>query len=253
MPYFSLNQSVFIDSYRYAIDKMREEKILSNKEFAIYLSALIFLLQNIVTSIGDHFAQPQKLKLINEPKYIKEIVKIINKRNFDITKCLNDKISEFNSSEAINNNNKCFNMDVMELLNNDNIMDEIDAIYMDPPYTNAHYSRFYHILETLVNYDYPEFSFNARYSINRFQSDFCIKSKALTAFDEMIKTCSKKKKKLFISYSDTKQCMISKTDLIDICKNYYDYVHIIETEYLYRNLGQKPNKVKGNELLFICK
>ena len=24
-------------------------------------------------------------------------------------------------------------------------------------------------------------------------------------------------------------------------------------DYLYRNLGQKPNKVKGNELLIVCK
>ena len=42
-----------------------------------------------------------------------------------------------------------------EVLAKAEVANNVDLIYIDPPYTNAHYSRFYHILETLVDYDYP--------------------------------------------------------------------------------------------------
>lgn len=253
MPYFSLNQAIFIDSYRYSIDKLYLLNKINEKEYAIYLSLLIYLLQNIVTSVGDHFAQPQKFKLVDEPKYEKEIIKIINKKNLCLEKCIEDKLEEFRHSQPIEANHRCFNLDAIALLNDDSIMEKVSIIYMDPPYTNAHYSRFYHILETLVKYDYPEFSFNARYPINRHQSPFCIKSKAKKTFEEMISICSKKNKKLLISYSDTKQCIIMKNELIEICEKYYKCVEVVQIDYLYRNFGQKPNKVKGNELLIVCR
>ena len=129
---------------------------------------------------------------------------------------------------------------------------EITTIYIDPPYTNAHYSRFYHILETLVLYDYPDIEFFGRYRSDRYQSPFCIRSEALNEFSEMMRLCSESKKKLVISYSDTSQCILKKDEIIDITKKYYGNVQVKEMDYLYRNFGQKPNKVKGNELLIIC-
>ena len=68
----------------------------------------------------------------------------------------------------------------------------------------------------------------------------------------MIKICSEKKKVLIISYADTSQCLIKYDEIIDICKKYYSSVDINKINYLYRNLGQKPNKVNGNELLIVC-
>ena len=75
----------------------------------------------------------------------------------------------------------------------------VDLVYIDPPYTNAHYSRFYHILETLVNYDYPELEFFGRYRNDRFQSSFCIKSEATQEFEYMIGTCAEAQKIILVS------------------------------------------------------
>ena len=86
-------------------------------------------------------------------------------------------------------------------------MNKVDVIYIDPPYTNAHYSRFYHILETLVKYDYPDTEYHGRYRTDRYQSPFGIKSKAHDEFDTMISLCRTARKSLVISYSDTKQCI----------------------------------------------
>ena len=34
----------------------------------------------------------------------------------------------------------------------------VGVAYLDPPYSPVHYSRFYHVLEELVDYDYPPVS-----------------------------------------------------------------------------------------------
>lgn len=253
MPYFSLNQAVIIDSYRYAIDKMLENKEITQLIHNAYLCALIFLLQNIVCSVGDHFAQPQQLKLINERKHYKEISKIIGKKNFDVIGCLEQKINEIKEYSYCNFSNKCFNRDYLDLLTDDGVMNNVSAIYIDPPYTNAHYSRFYHILETLVNYDYPEIEYKGRYRTERIQSPFCVKSKVEDAFRKLILNCACKNKKLFISYADTQQCMITKDKIIEICGEFYTMVEVKEIEHMYRNFGQKAHKVVGKELIISCR
>lgn len=253
MPYFTLNQAVEIDSLRCAIELLYRNKEINETEYYVYLSLLIYALQNIVTSIGDHFAQPQILKISEEKKYKKEVDKILYKKTLKIYDLMFAKQEEFKNIDVKKyGENKCFNLDAKKLLENETIMNHVDIIYMDPPYTNAHYSRFYHILETLINYNYPKLEFNGRYSEERYQSPYCIKTKASKEFENLIEICSIKNKKLIISYSDTSQCIIDYETMKEICNRYYKKVKINKIDYLYRNLGQKPNKVKGNELLIIC-
>ena len=254
MPYFSLRQAIFVDSYRYAIDRMLQTNAIGQTEHYVHLSFLIYLLNNIVTSVGDHFAQPQQFKVSDENKLKREVAKIIKKKSLDLIKCLQDKCDEFRKiNTAKLNNNKAYCDDYINVLQDRDVIDNVDLIYIDPPYTNAHYSRFYHILETLVAYDYPELEYFGRYRNDRFQSPFCIKSEALREFDRMIDACSRIKKIVVISYSDTKQCIITKEQLLAICNKYYSSVTLEEQDYLYRNFGQKPNRVQGTELLIVCR
>lgn len=255
MPYFSLNQAIFIDSYRYAIDKLLEFQAISTTEYYVYLALLIYLLNNIVTSVGDHFAQPQQFKVSDEIKLKREVAKILKKKSLDIVKCIREKCLEFKKLNADNTcgNNIAFCDDYKSILEKEEVINNVDLIYIDPPYTNAHYSRFYHILETLVDYDYPELEYFGRYRNDRFQSSFCIKSKAIEEFEYMIEKCAALNKIIVISYSDTKQCIVSKQQLLTVCNRYYSHVTVKEEDYLYRNFGQKPNKVKGNELLIVCR
>lgn len=254
MPYFSLRQAIFVDSYRFAIDKLLETNVIGQTEYNIHLSLLIYLLNNIVTSVGDHFAQPQQFKVSDESKLKREVAKIIKKKTLNLVKCLQDKCNEFRVIHTEkSNNNKAYCNDYINVLQDRDVIDNVDLIYIDPPYTNAHYSRFYHILETLVVYDYPELEYFGRYRNDRFQSPFCIKSEALSEFDKMIGACARINKIAVISYSDTKQCIITKEQLLAICTKHYPSVTLEEQDYLYRNFGQKPNRVKGTELLIVCR
>lgn len=254
MPYFTLNQAVYIDSFRCAIEKLHNDNTINDTEYYIYLSLLIYGLECSVSSIGDHFAQPQIFKLEKEKKYKKGLEKLLIKKSISIHDVMDEKQSEFIKidKESFYEGNKCFCMDCIELLKDSEIMKNVDIIYIDPPYTNAHYSRFYHILETLVTYNYPKIEFNGRYSSDRYQSPFCQKKNAYNEFSKMIELCSVSKKKLIISYSDTNQCLITYDEIKKICEKYYSTVRINKVNYLYRNLGQKPNKVSGNELLITC-
>ncbi|MBQ4646126.1 MAG: DNA adenine methylase [Candidatus Gastranaerophilales bacterium] len=255
-PYFSIKQAMFIDSYRFALDKLKENKIISQEEYYIYLSMLIYYVGNIVTSVGDHYAQPQRLKISSEKRLQREVIKIIKKKTLDVEACFKNIQEEFQkiTYKDKNKENKVFCCDYKDLFEEEfkKYMEKVDTIYIDPPYTNAHYSRFYHILETLVKYDYPNIEFFGRYRNDRYQSPFCIKSQAGNEFDNIIKLSNANKKNLVISYSDTSQCIITKNEIIEICKKYYNNVLVNEIDYLYRNFGQKPNKVTGNELLIIC-
>ncbi len=83
-----------------------------------------------------------------------------------------------------------------------NLSDDVRVVYADPPYTRDHYSRFYHGLETLSLRDFPTISktkiggrerlSRGLYREQREQSDFCIRSKAPKAFEELLNLLPKK-------------------------------------------------------------
>lgn len=262
-PYFSLQQCIEIDSIKYSIDKLYAEKTITGEEKAIYTSFLLYCLNLIVISVGDHFAQPQKIKEVSSdlsgPRdkiNLRERKKIITKKKIDVLELFTEKLVDFKQHYVYGDiHNKAFNKDYKDLLASDMLNGlEIKTVYIDPPYTNAHYSRFYHIPETLVKYDYPEIKFAGRYRTDRFQSGFCIKSQAYDEFSEMLRLCKQKNYNAVISYSDTKQCILSIDEITSLCNKFYGRsIKIDNIDHMYRNFGQKPNRVLAKEYLITCK
>lgn len=83
------------------------------------------------------------------------------------------------------------------------------TVYADPPYCFVHYSRFYHALETLVQYDYPEIQqkngkpVKGRYRSERHQSPFSIRTQVPTAFTKLFEGIRDSGSNLALSYSNT--------------------------------------------------
>lgn len=123
-----------------------------------------------------------------------------------------------------------------------------------PPYGSVHYSRFYHVLETLVKYDYPEVKFKGRYRQDRHQSPFCKKSEASNAFEKMFSLIKEKGSAMVLSYSDAG--VIELNSLLALAQNTFgeSYDVSIQTmEYLHSRLGRTGGKnINVNEILIIA-
>jgi adenine-specific DNA-methyltransferase len=73
-------------------------------------------------------------------------------------------------------------------------------VYADPPYSKDHYSRYYHVLETLVKYDYPQASGAGRYRPDRFATPFSLKRQVQRAFDSLFARIAERDWSLVLSY-----------------------------------------------------
>lgn len=144
--------------------------------------------------------------------------------------------------------NKAFCKDYRYLLDEETIAKNVDTIYLDSPYSQEQYSRFYHILETLVKYDSPMVNFKAKYRNDRFQSDFCYKGKARKEFEKIINFCSKNGINLVISYSN--KALLSVDELLILCNQYFKDVFLKEIDYKHSTQGKGSNKLK--EIIIIC-
>lgn len=219
--FFGLKQCMEIDSLRYAIDQIK-----SKNRRDVYLSCLIYAISRVVNSSG-HFAE-----YLNHSSQ-KASQTILAQRKISILKSFLSKISQFTDLYTQNKwQNKVYQNDyknLVEELYNNKVINGIDLIYIDPPYTNAQYSRFYHIPETLVKYDYPNITrsvlnhkfVKGGYRDDRHQSEFSNSSQTEKAFLDLFRTLSEKSNAtLAVSYSDNS--IIKPVDrLIAIAKKYY--------------------------------
>ncbi len=75
-----------------------------------------------------------------------------------------------------------------------------DVLYMDPPYNHRQYCANYHVLETIARYDDPNLKgVTGLRPQDDQKSDFCMKRRALPAFEKMVKKTSAQY--VFLSYN----------------------------------------------------
>ena len=222
--YFSDIQCKDIDSIRYAIEQIKEE---SKKN--LYLTVLMSVTCKVQSTTG-HFAQYM-------PKEHKRIIPL---RNMNVWDEFIEKCNDFKNITNNNMQNKSFNLDYKELIKLDEIKN-VDTFYLDSPYSREQYSRFYHILETIVKYDNPTVSYKAKYRDDRFMSDFCYKNKVSNEFENIIKFCNNNNSNLIISYSN--KGVIESEKLEKICRKYYDNVNIKTNNYKHSTQGKGNNKL----------
>lgn len=240
--YFGESQGQQIDSLRYAIDKAEA------KYKNALLSCLIFSCYQTVASVGSHFAQPKINKAKNEGDINKKRLQDVK---VHFMKKLNDLKENLYTDKK---KNKVFCKDFKDLLDDPKLVKGVAVTYIDPPYTIDHYSRFYHILNTLVLYDYPEKNGIGLYREDRYQSNFCIKTKAKAELDLLIGKISKIGSKVVMSYSDSYRSLLKSDEILEILSKYYKKDSVknpIKIEYNYSGFGQSAFN-KANELLFVA-
>lgn len=211
--YFGIAQCCQIDALRSVIEQVKDER-KKNVLLTVLMSVM-----SAAASTTTHFAQFLKVKskstcnnlLFKRRINIVEECKILLKEYRAAGLCDKEECLKF----------ACYNLDFAECL--DSIaLDERTLVYADPPYFKEHYSRYYHVLNTLCLYDYPAMAVNpqthelsiGRYREDRRVSDFGKKAKALGAFETLITKCAAAGAWLVISYSDNSIDVI-----VDVQKN----------------------------------
>ena len=210
--WWSAEQCVWIDSIREVLDTLLKEEKIDGADFHFGLTCLMHAMAYTSQGTG-HYAQYRDAKTeasMNDiNKYRRKSVEAtFTKRIWTLL--------DWNLGNVIDHGHQAFAMDYRECL----AQIPPSVVYADPPYAFVHYSRFYHAIETLVKYDYPELQVKGnaivkgRYRVDRHQSPFCIRTQVHRAFVDLFDGVRRSESDLLLSYSNTG--MIDIDVLIDL-------------------------------------
>ena len=276
--YFGIRQAIEIDSLRLAIELDRQQGRISEWQAKAFLAGLMASCSRAVSSAGKHFAQPL---ILNKDE----------QRSFALTRGLSDRkvlIAEemYHALDRIGERaarprkpSKSF------LVSFEDIMVEasatggtrafdrffgvagVDSIYADPPYTAQQYSRFYHILETLLLYDYPKLQAHplrpdtltqGLYRLDRHKSVFCSKPATAKAFESLFSIAQQVCDSMILSYSESTSTsgnprMIDSATILGLAKRHTRQIEEQQLMHKYRKLNRGVvNREHGDpEKLFI--
>lgn len=264
--YFSYLQAVQIDALLEAITELPPE------DRDTFLAGVISTASDIVNTVGKQFAQPLKPRSDDGiPK--KNIVNRIKKDRIDeVFLVFNKWADSYLSQEKSKFDHYVYKMDYSDALDVIKDHNDIKVVYADPPYTRYHYSRYYHVLETICLRDNPSISTTFRngkttlsrgiYREDRHQSAFSIKTQAATAFDTLFKKVRCLDATFVLSYSpfdNTKKAtprVYSISELEKIARSYFAKVETVSVgQFSHSKLNHSDNNFDISvdaELLIVC-
>lgn len=178
-----------------------------------------------VSNSTGHFAQYLQPKIGNYRTFQRQ-------RKRRIWSELLDAIDDLHPVGGVHwrKNNRAYNQDSLILLPSLSASSELPAvIYADPPYTNDQYSRYYHLLETLILYDYPTMTGKGLYRPNRFSTSFSLKAKSASAMDSLVQSASRLGADLVLSYPTNGLVHNAGVDPIDVLKKHYARVEVCQS------------------------
>jgi adenine-specific DNA-methyltransferase len=249
--YFGVSQAIDADSIRAAIDRLASLGRLTTDQHRWLVLALCVALSRCSTSTG-HFAQPLAPKSSNLIRYIQK-----RQRNVWAEWLASiDRLVPIGAS-AWRKRNRVFNKDACSLLEQTfPSRDRPRVIYADPPYTKDQYSRYYHLYETAVLYDYPGTFGRGQYRGNRSISHFCLSSKVEAAFEDLIERSASTGSDLIISYP-TNGLMPNSRRIIPLLmsKWYRHRPYVLEVGHAHSTMGASkgPPKTQVVEVFYRVK
>lgn len=115
-----------------------------------------------------------------------------------------------------------------------------DLVFADPPYSGVHYSRFYHVLETITRGAEFEPEGRGRYPalVDRPSSSFSKKSEAYAAAGKLLDCCAEKQLRLVLTFptSDASNGLKA-SDFVEMATPLYSEIQIEEVSTDFSTLG----------------
>lgn len=183
--YFSPEQARWIDALRQTLPVHEPERTLA-------LASLIDAASECAASPG-HTAQPFQ-PTRSAKRYLMESwsKSIPDKTRFALSK-IAPQYAKLKGAAAV-----CDANNAVELVQ------ENDLVFIDPPYSALHYSRFYHVLETIATYHSGLVEGVGRYPAKelRPRSLYSVKSESAAALESLLLQISEKKADVILTFPD---------------------------------------------------
>jgi len=227
--FFSFRQALEIDSLAGAIRA-------DAPDTSIPAAALLSTASDLSSTVGNHFAQP--LSIRNKQGVIKDksIANALRIRSLSVYEAFTEWLERYSSLREHRFAHQIASLDYRDAL--ESFSSEVDLVYADPPYTRDHYSRFYHVLETLALGDFPSVSpathmnqalSKGVYRSQRHQSPFCIRSQVQEAFEALFSIPSAAGAAMVLSYSPlgsgtrarAQTRLMSISEIVQLAEKYY--------------------------------
>jgi hypothetical protein len=262
--YFSFQQAAVLDAIL-SVAESADGAIRDTLKAAALSTA-----STLVNSIGKQFAQPVRPR--NKDGTIKaNLAKLVQRdRSEDALAIYSNWLAKYAALPQARYETSALREDYLDALTRHG--STFSVIYADPPYTRDHYSRFYHVLETMCLRDNPKVSrvvkrgkvelSRGMYREDRHQSPFCIRSAAPRAFAALFETARQYALPLVLSYSPheagdgTHPRVVSTSQIVEIAHTYYPRVEISQIEGAVHNqLNRSDLKLRTRdhaELLLKC-
>lgn len=225
--YFKNADAKLIGFIRDEIEKELEKNNINHKEYYILLASLLYSFDRCANTVG-HYEAFIKNKEIRTDFIFELIEPIFTENKIEIFREDSNKLARNISA---------------------------DVAFIDPPYNSRQYSRFYHVLETIVKWDKPKLSGVAMKPPEENMSDYCRHS-APQIFSDLINNLNVKN--IVVTYNNTYDSKSSSSknkitlEQIQSILEKKGKTEIFETGYHRFNAG-KTEASNHKELVFITK
>ena len=263
--YFSWEQAVDLDAL------LAQIHTIASPDRDFFLAVALVVASDAVNTVGKHFAQPIRLrdaKGFPKTHLVKQTLRDRSSRIFDNYRACCESFTRLR--RARRHRAVCSNY--VDFLARDTT--PFAAVYADPPYTRDHYSRYYHVLETMALRDEPQVSTTkirsngvprpsrGLYRLERHQSPFCIPTRAPGAFERLFVGVAERRTPLILSYSPyeararNRPRLLTIDQLVGLAKRHFDIVEVIPVggvSHNKLNVTRRNVHVEGHaEVLIKC-
>jgi len=183
--YFSPRQAVWIDSLRATLPQGEPARTVA-------LAALVQAASECAAAPG-HTAQPFQPTRTGKHHLEELWRRDVVQRTKHALAALSDKFAKKRGRAQV--------ADANDAVRN---LREGDLAFIDPPYSGVQYSRFYHVLETIVRGDCGTVSGVGRYPApdRRPHSNYSLKTKSAAALDELLWVAAARRARAILTFPD---------------------------------------------------
>jgi adenine-specific DNA-methyltransferase len=253
--YFSYQQALELDALRNALKESGGARRDSTA-----VAALLGTASDVVSTIGNHFAQPVQPRRGDGSIKRKLVTSVARSRRISVIDGFANWLNRYASLRPTAHPCTVVRADYRDTLSA--LPPDTGVIYADPPYTRDHYSRFYHVLETIALDDDPGITpgqgtsapSRGLYRQHRHQSPFSIRTQVKPAFRELFAHAKRLDVPLVLSYSPMSEGtrarpetrLVSIQDLVRLAGEYFADVRLVDVA---SSVHSRFNRVELNAVI----